>query len=147
MKERRRRADRRVAMTSAFVVVAAGAFAVALPDALVFLRLPNDVVVYIAAAKSWIHGSGFVNPVLYSYYLGDATPPVPAIAIQAPVVSVLFAGVLGLGTGLVGLGVAHAPTICIDVDLTMILIVVLVELIRNGVAIQTKGRGIEVMAR
>ncbi len=87
--------------------VAGVALGLALPNALVFLPLPNDVMGYVGAARSWLEGQGLVNPVLYSYYLGDATPPVPAPVIQPPLISLLFAVPLALGAGLVGLAVVH----------------------------------------
>jgi hypothetical protein len=89
------------------IVVAAVAASIALPIALTWIRLPNDVVEYVAVARNWVEGRGFVDPILYSYYLGDTTPPVAAIVVRAPVISVLFAFVLWLGGGLAELSVAH----------------------------------------
>ncbi|MBW2397394.1 MAG: hypothetical protein JRG95_24365, partial [Deltaproteobacteria bacterium] len=89
-------------------VVGLGALALALPTALAVVTLPNDAIGYIATARNWVMGRGFVDPVVYSYYLPGASPPIPAMAVRPPIVSILFALPLHLGAGLVGLGVLHA---------------------------------------
>lgn len=105
----------------AFLLVAAGTVAVTLPLSVSRVALMQDTVGYLAAAQSWLAGSGLVDPVLYSHYLGDARPPVPAILIRPPVVSVLLAAGLALGMGLVALGAAHAVwASCIGASTTLL---------------------------
>lgn len=77
--------------------VAAGALAISLPQARAGCCLSPDAVGYLATANNWISGAGFVDPILYSHYLPDTRPPVPAFAIRPPAVSVLFAPLLALG--------------------------------------------------
>jgi hypothetical protein len=92
----------------AWIAVATGAVLLAVPYVRSVIQLPNDTVGYVAVARNWILGRGFVDPILYSYYLPGARPPLPAIVIRPPVVSALFALPLLLGSGLAGLGLAHA---------------------------------------
>jgi hypothetical protein len=70
--------------------------------------LPNDVIGYVATARNWIEGRGFVEPIMYSYYLDGASVPLPAIAVRPPIISILFAIPMTLGLGLVGLSIVHA---------------------------------------
>ncbi len=59
--------------------------------------LPPDAVGYIATAHNWLEGAGFVDPILYSHYLSDARPPIPAFATRPPGVSLLLVPILALG--------------------------------------------------
>lgn len=87
--------------------VAAAFVALALPRALAQWWLSPDAVGYVATAYHWVVGRGFVEPVVYSSYLPDLTPPAPAVAIRAPVLPVLLAVPLALGEDLDSLFVAH----------------------------------------
>lgn len=89
-------------------VVALGCLAVTLPSLAHIVYVSNDAIGYVATARSWIAGQGFVEPILYSYYLDGARVPVPATAIRPPIISILFAIPMKLGAGLVGLGIVHA---------------------------------------
>ncbi|MCP3984111.1 MAG: hypothetical protein GY723_06965 [bacterium] len=89
-------------------LVGLGALALALPTVLAVVTLPADAIGYVATARNWIEGRGFVDPIVYSYYLPGASSPIPAIAVRPPIVPILFALPLYLGAGLVGLGVLHA---------------------------------------
>jgi hypothetical protein len=95
-------------VAAAFVVIFLGA----LVPASIFLswviHLGNDALGYVAVAKNWTEGRGFVDPILYSSYLPGAKPPLLAPVIRPPMPSVLFALPLGFGSSLVGLSLAHA---------------------------------------
>jgi hypothetical protein len=106
--ERRDELIRLWPLAAALLVVWLGNLLVLVPIASNVIRLPNDAVGYLAVARNWLEGRGLVDPILYSYYLQGTLPPVPSIALRAPVVSFLFAIPLKLGVGLIGLNVAHA---------------------------------------
>jgi len=93
---------------AAFLLVAAGTLVLALPAVLTEVALTADALGYVATAHDWLAGKGFVDPIVYSYYLPDLRPPAPAIAIRPPVVSLLFAIPLSLGADVAGLAVVHA---------------------------------------
>ncbi|RIK96790.1 MAG: hypothetical protein DCC71_22195, partial [Proteobacteria bacterium] len=67
-----------------------------------------DAVEYLGIAWSWVSGAGFVDPVLYSYYLPGVRPPVPALAMRAPALPVLLAAPLALGASLRAVLIGHA---------------------------------------
>ena len=92
----------------AALLVFAGTLALALPRVLSQWGLLPDSVEYLGIAWSWVQGSGFVDPVAYSYYLPGARPPVPALAMRAPVLPLLLAGPLALGAGLHAVLIGHA---------------------------------------
>jgi hypothetical protein len=79
----------------------------AIPPTLERWQLSPDGVEYLAIAQSLVHGSGFVDPVQWGYYLPDS-PPLPAFAIRPPVISLLLALPLGLGATLTQVFVLHA---------------------------------------
>jgi hypothetical protein len=79
----------------------------ALPGVLASESLLPDATEYLGIAHSWVSGAGFVDPVLYSYFLPGVAPPVPALLMRAPVVPVLLAAPLALG-GVSGALLAHA---------------------------------------
>ena len=91
---------------AAALLVFAGTLVLALPRVLARWGMLPDAVEYMGIAWSWVHGRGFVDPVAYSYYL-PGTPPVPALAMRAPVLPLLLAGPLALGVGAHGVLVAH----------------------------------------
>lgn len=99
--------ESRLRIAGACAVVGLGALLVSLPHVLAFVTLSPDAVEYVSIAHNWVEGRGFVNAVLFSYYLDGVSPPFPSLAARAPVLSVLLAAGLGAGLGLVGLGVAH----------------------------------------
>jgi hypothetical protein len=70
--------------------------------------LSPDAVEYVAIARAWLEGRGWVDPIVYTYHLTELRPPAPAFAIRAPLASLLFAAPLALGAALPGLAVAHA---------------------------------------
>jgi hypothetical protein len=74
--------------------------------------LTPDAIEYLGIAWSWVSGRGFVDPVLYSYYLEGAAPPVPALAMRAPVLPLLLALPLALGAPLPAVLLAHALGAC-----------------------------------
>jgi hypothetical protein len=92
----------------AVAVVLGGQLALMLGSVLKVIPMPNDAVGYIATARNWIEGQGFVDPIVYSYYLEGATAPIPAIAVRPPGISLLLAIPLALGSGLLGLAIVHA---------------------------------------
>jgi len=67
---------------------AALAAARAIPPTLERWQLSPDAVEHLAIAQSLVHGSGFVDPVQWSYYLPDG-PPLPAFAIRSPAAPLL----------------------------------------------------------
>lgn len=85
----------KTALTAIAIFVAT--LALALPGVLASWPLLPDSIEYLGIAHSWISGAGFVDPVLYSFYLPDVAPPVPALVMRAPVVPVLLAAPLALG--------------------------------------------------
>ena len=92
----------------AALAICAGTLVLALPRVLSRWGLLPDAVEYLGIAWSWVRGSGFVDPVLYSYYLPHAAPPVPALAMRAPLLPLLLAGPLALGASPHALIVGHA---------------------------------------
>ena len=58
--------------------------ALALTSVLAIIALPKAAVGYIATARNWVEGQGFVDPIVYSYYLEGVTAPIPAIAVRPP---------------------------------------------------------------
>jgi hypothetical protein len=92
----------------AISLVTFGNLALTLPTVSKVVHLPHDVVGYVSTARNWIEGRGFVDPVLYSYYLDGASAPIPAIAVRPPIISILFSIPMKLGLGLVGIGILHA---------------------------------------
>ena len=103
----RRHESRRV-LALTFCVVLIGNLAFVLPVASTQLLLNNDSIGYVAVAVNWLAGQGFVDPILYSHFLPNTLAPVPAVAIRAPIVSLLFAVPLALGANLLTLNVLHA---------------------------------------
>jgi hypothetical protein len=69
--------------------------------------LTPDAVEYVATAYNWTEGRGFVNPILYSYYLRDLHPPLPGFALRPPMLSLLLIPPLALGADLTTLCVLH----------------------------------------
>jgi len=82
--------------------------ALALPKVLATPTLLPDAIEYLGIAWSWASGAGFVDPVLYSYFLPDTAPPVPALVMRAPVVPALLAAPFALGASLHDVLVLHA---------------------------------------
>ena len=58
-------------------------------------------------AHAWVAGRGFVNPVMLSFTLEGATPPLPGFATRAPLLPVLLAIPISLGASLHTLGIVH----------------------------------------
>ena len=96
----------KTALTAAAIFVAT--LALALPGVLASGSLLPDAIEYLGIAHSWVAGAGFVDPVLYSYFLPEMAPPVPALAMRAPVVPVLLAAPLALGGDVRAALLAHA---------------------------------------
>src|SRR5262249_44780836 len=92
----------------AALAVFAGTLVLALPRVLSRWGLLPDAVAYLGIAWSWVRGSGFVDPVLDSYYLPQSAPPVPALAMRAPLLPLLLAGPLALGASPHAVLVGHA---------------------------------------
>ncbi len=87
--------------------VAIATFAVLVPASWVRWPVSEDAVEYAAIAHSWVEGRGFVNPVMMSFVLDDATPPLPGFATRAPVLPLLLAIPISLGASLRTLGIVH----------------------------------------
>jgi hypothetical protein len=93
-------------------LTAAGAVAVvvamlSVPLVLDRAFLSPDVVNYLGVSNSLAHGSGFVEPIQWHYYLPGG-PPQPAWGFLSPVISVVLAVPIALGCGLTGAAVVHA---------------------------------------
>jgi hypothetical protein len=91
-----------------FAAAWAATLALALPRVLAGGPLLPDPIEYLGIAWSWVSGAGFVDPVLYSYYLPHTVPPVAALVMRAPLVPILLAAPLALGASLHGVLVLHA---------------------------------------
>jgi hypothetical protein len=96
----------KTAAIAAAVVLAA--LVLALPGVLSSWALLPDAIEHLGTAHAWVSGAGFVDPVLYSYFLPHTGPPVAAMVMRAPVVPVLLAAPLALGGGVLAVLVAHA---------------------------------------
>ena len=96
-------------MRTAAIAAAAflAAIALALPGVLSSWPLLPDAIEHLGMAHAWVSGAGFVDPVIYSYYLPHATPPAPGLVMRAAVVPMLLALPLGLGGGVLAVLVAH----------------------------------------
>lgn len=101
-----RQESRRLRLCAA-AAVALATFAVLVPANWVRWPISEDAIEYAAIARNWVAGRGFVNPVMLSFSLDDATPPVPGLATRAPVVSLLLSIPIALGASLRGLGIVH----------------------------------------
>jgi hypothetical protein len=91
-----------------FAAACAATLALALPVVIAGPALLPDPIEYLGIAWSWVSGAGFVDPVLYSYFLPHTAPPVPALVMRAPVVPALLALPLALGASLGTVLVLHA---------------------------------------
>jgi len=101
-----REESRRLRLFAA-AAVAAATFAVMVPSSCVRWPVSEDALEYAAIAHSWVEGRGFVNPVMLSFVLDDATPPLPGFATRAPVLPALLAIPIALGASFHGLGILH----------------------------------------
>jgi hypothetical protein len=79
-----------------------------------------DAAEHLAIANSWVHGAGFVDPVVWFFFL-DEGPPLPGPAVRAPVISVLAAAPLALGASITGVTVLHAVWSGLVAALTLLL--------------------------
>lgn len=70
-------------------------------------QLSHDAVEYLGIAHAWLHGAGFVDPILWSFYL-PGSPPLPAFALRPPLVPLLFAIPLAGGATLAQVTWIHA---------------------------------------
>jgi len=68
--------------------------------------LTPDPTEHLAIAHAWVHGSGFVDPVKWNYFLPESVP-LPAWAVRAPIISILAAIPLALGATLDTVLVLH----------------------------------------
>ena len=71
----------RWADAAAALVIAAGVLVLALPHVLSAWQLTADSIEYLGIAHSFSSGAGFVDPVVYSYYLPPQFP-MPAAAMR-----------------------------------------------------------------
>jgi hypothetical protein len=85
-----------------------GVLVQAVPLARAGCCLTPDAIGYLATAHNWLAGAGFVDPILFTYYLPDARPPVPAFAVRPPGMPVLLAPALALGASVRDVLVLHA---------------------------------------
>lgn len=95
-----------VARATALIVALVVAL-LSLPHALSQWWLGPDVIEHLAIANAWIHGAGFVDPVLTSYYLNRSVP-LPAFATRAAVTPMLAAVAFALGATLPNIFPLHA---------------------------------------
>jgi hypothetical protein len=79
----------------------------AVPFALERWQLSHDAVEYLGIAHAWVHGAGFVDPILWSFYL-PGSPPLPAFALRPPLVPLLLAMPLASGATLAQVMWIHA---------------------------------------
>jgi hypothetical protein len=89
-------------------VVALGVLGLAVPPILARWRLSPDSVEYLGIAHAWVTGRGWLDPVQYAYGLDTGGPPLPGLAVRAPVVSLVAALPMALGASLTGVALAHA---------------------------------------
>jgi hypothetical protein len=68
--------------------------------------LTPDPTEHLAIANAWVHGSGFVDPVKWNWYLPESVP-LPAWTVRAPIISILAAIPLALGATLDTVLVLH----------------------------------------
>ncbi len=66
-----------------------------------------DSMEHLAIANARLHGSGFVDPIQYNYFL-EQTAPLPAFAVRAPVVPLLLMAPLAAGLDMRAIGILHA---------------------------------------
>ncbi len=83
--------------------VALGSFLLALPRVVSNWHVSPDTIEFIGIANNWVHGRGWVDPVLYSTYLQGALPPIHGLVMRPPVISLLMAPAIALGASLPGL--------------------------------------------
>jgi hypothetical protein len=88
-------------------LVALGSFAFSLPASLARWPITDDAIEYVGIAYNWVSGRGFVDPVMWSYFLPDAVPPLPGLAVRAPLLPLLLAIPVRLGASLETLGLLH----------------------------------------
>jgi hypothetical protein len=69
--------------------------------------ISEDALEYAGIAQYFVEGRGFVNPVMLSFTLDDAVPPLPGFATRAPVLPLLLAIPISLGASLHALGILH----------------------------------------
>ena len=93
-------------VAAALAIVFAAAAMVA-PEGLRGNRLTHDGYEHLAIAHSWLSGAGFVDPVQWHYYL-DVSPPLPATAVRAPIISLLIALPFAAGASIPTVIVIHA---------------------------------------
>lgn len=106
MTEGTRRAFTAVDLAAAgFIAVVVAMFTVPLVLDRAFLS--PDVVNYLGVSNSLAHGSGFVEPIQWHYYLPGG-PPQPAWGFLSPVISLVLTIPVALGCGVTGTAVVHA---------------------------------------
>jgi hypothetical protein len=88
--------------------VALGTFFLILPWALARWNVSPDTIEYIAIAYNWVEGQGWRCPVIYSYYLPGALPPIHGMVMRAPAISILVAPAIALGASIPQLQVFQA---------------------------------------
>ena len=102
----RARPASRWADVAAALFLAAGVLGLALPHVLSAWQLTADSIEYLGIAHSFSSGAGFVDPVVYSYYLPPQYP-MPAAAMRPPLVPLLLAIPVGLGATIETTAVLH----------------------------------------
>lgn len=78
----------------------------ALPFALSAWSFSADAIEHVAIANAFVHGRGWVDPVFYNYFV-EGGSPLPAIAMRAPMISLLIAIPLSTGADVTQLQVFH----------------------------------------
>ncbi|MCP4004682.1 MAG: hypothetical protein GY725_10840 [bacterium] len=86
----------RIATAICAALLGGATFAIVLPTALARWWLSPDAIEHLLIAQHWIYGAGWVDPIQWYFYL-DADPPLPAMAVRAPLVSIVAALPLWFG--------------------------------------------------
>jgi len=79
----------------------------ALPFALSTWSWTPDAIEHVAIANAFVHGRGWVDPVFYNYFV-EGGSPLPAVAMRAPMISLLIALPLSMGADVTQVQVLHA---------------------------------------
>ncbi|MCP4006449.1 MAG: hypothetical protein GY725_19905 [bacterium] len=94
------------------IAVAAGMALLIVPVSMSRWWLTQDAIEYLLIAHEWVNGAGFVNPVQWFFFLPE-NPPLPAMAVRAPMISWLAAIPFALGATLSSVIALHGAFACL----------------------------------
>ena len=100
--------------------VALGSFLLALPRVLSAWNVSPDTIEFIGIANNWVHGRGWLDPVLYSTFLPGALPPVHGMVVRPPGISLLMAPAIALGASLPQLQLVQSAAAALVAGLSVI---------------------------